>query len=84
MEPLGLNDNLKVTKLIIEEYIDGISNGTLERTEEENQILTNMTNRMKEFYQWDGRKSFLSMTAQKCSDLILYVGKIIEILMLIV
>lgn len=76
MEPLGLNDNLKVTKLIIEEYINGISNKTLVRSEEENQILTNMTDKMKEFYKWDGKDSFVSMAAQNCSDMILYVCKL--------
>jgi len=76
LEPLGLNDNLKVTKLIVEEYIDGISNKTFMRTEEENQILTNMTDKMKEFYKWDGKKSFVSMAAQRCSDMLLYVCKL--------
>ncbi len=45
------------------------------RTEEENQILRNMTDKIKEIYKWDEKKSFKSMAVQSCSDMLLYVCK---------
>ncbi len=37
--------------------------------------MNSITSKMKEYYKWDGKKSLLLMSAQKCSDLLLYVCK---------
>jgi len=50
-------------------------NETLTRTAEENKTMANMNQKLKEIYNWDGKKSFLYMAVQNCSDMLLYVCK---------
>ena len=65
-------------KLILEEYVKGTDpdrNDILRRTEEEQKMLENIVKKMTNYYQWSEHKSFLWMTSQNCSDMIIQIGK---------
>jgi hypothetical protein len=72
---LGANENDLTENLIEEEFIWGISNESCQRTIEENSILANLTQIMKEFYQTTNSQMFVKASTQNCSDLIVNVGE---------
>ncbi len=78
LHSLGLIDNPVTKKMMVDELIDGIKDETIVRTKEDNLTMANLTNKMQDIFKWDGKKSFLFMAAQKCSDMILHVCKLIS------
>jgi hypothetical protein len=72
---LGANENDLTENLIEQEFIWGISNESRQRTIEENSILSNLTQIMKEFYQTTNSQMFVKASTQNCSDLIVNVGE---------
>jgi hypothetical protein len=77
LEPLGANENELAENLVREEFISGISSQSHQRTKEEQEILSNLTQTMKEFYQTNTSRLFMQAYTQNCSDLIVYVGELI-------
>ena len=50
MEPLGVNDDATATKIMMEEFMDGLKsgpNGTIARTHEENEVLALLIQNLK-------------------------------------
>jgi hypothetical protein len=76
LDSLGLIDNPAEKKIMVEELIDGVKDETIVRTTEDNLIMANLTNKMQDIFKWNGKKSFLFLAAQKCSDMILHVCKL--------
>jgi hypothetical protein len=75
LEPLGANENVLVENLLQEQFISGISDVSRQRTTEEEEILSNLTQSMKDFYQSKDSQMFARASTQNCSDLIVNVGK---------
>jgi len=73
LEPLGMNGFSKATKLLTEEFIDGVKSGQI-RSEEELAIIEGLTSKMTEYYNWDKSKSILENSSQKCQDMLVHVG----------
>jgi hypothetical protein len=74
IEPFGANQMVLAENLIREEFISGILNETCQRTKDEVEMLSNMTQTMKEFYQTKDSQMFVRASTQNCSDLIVNVG----------
>ncbi len=78
LELLGVNDISMTEKLINEEFISGIKldpNRTVKRTPLEMEILETVKQKLRENYDWNETKIFDYLAAQKCSDMIVQVGK---------
>jgi hypothetical protein len=75
LEPLGINGFLNGTRILTEEFIDGIKPGSRLRSDDELAIIDDLTKKMIEFYEWDKNKLFLQKSSQKCSDMLIHVGK---------
>jgi hypothetical protein len=78
LEPLGINQNSKAKQVMLEEFIKGKkfdSNQTLKRSNEEEDILNEIKEKLKENYDWNENTSFARMAGQNCSDMIVHVGE---------
>ena len=71
-----MNGFSNATKLLTEEFIDGVKPGSRKRSEEELSIIDGLTRKMTEYYNWDNTKSILENSTQKCPDMLIHVGKI--------
>ncbi len=78
LEPLGANENVLVENLLQEQFISGISDVSRQRTTEEEEILSNLTQSMKDFYQSKDSQMFARASTQNCSDLIVNVGEFFD------
>jgi hypothetical protein len=78
LEPLGANENVLVENLLQEQFISGISDVSRQRTTEEVEILSNLTQSMKDLYQSKDSQMFARASTQNCSDLIVNVGEFFE------
>jgi hypothetical protein len=74
LEPLGANKNALAEKLIREEFISGMLNESHQRMKEEEELFSNLTQTMKEFYQKTNSQMFVRASTQNCSDMIVNVG----------
>jgi hypothetical protein len=80
MESIDANGNLIAEKLIDEEFVSGIKTqkiGTQRRTPVEIQMLETIKQKLRENYKWNDKTNFDFLAAQKCSDMIVEVGKCI-------
>ena len=76
LEPLGANDNLLAENLIQEEFVVGIYNETSrQRTKDEEEMVSNLIQSMKMFYERKNSQKFVLASTQNCSDLIVNVGE---------
>jgi hypothetical protein len=73
---MGANENVFAENLIKEEFISGISNESHHRTKGEEEVLSNLTKTMIEFYQTNTSRMFVQAYTQNCSDMIVYVGEL--------
>ena len=76
LEPLGIDGFSNATKLLTEEFIDGVKPGSKKRSDEELAIIDGLTKKMTDYYNWDKNTSILEKSSQKCSDMLIHVGKI--------
>ena len=75
MEPLGINGYPNLTKLLTEEFIDGIKPGARKRSPEEVVALNGIIKKMTKYYTWNKNNSIFERSSQNCSDMLIHVGK---------
>ena len=75
LKSLGANEDDQIEMLIIEEFIQGVKSGN--RTQEELDILANVTKRLEGFLKTNGTINLVEMATQKCSDLLVYTGEFV-------
>jgi hypothetical protein len=75
LKSLGANEDDQIEMLIIEEFIQGVK--PVNRTQEELDILANVTKRLEGFLKTNGTINLVEMATQKCSDLLVYTGEFV-------
>ena len=71
---MGINGLPNVSKLLTEEFIDGIKSGSKKRSEEEIAASKKLAKKMVDYYQWNTTKSIFGISSQKCADMIIHIG----------
>jgi hypothetical protein len=69
---MGINENPVASKLITEEFFEGITNLSKKRTTEELSILSKIEQKLSTLNE---NKPFVFFASQACPDLLLHVGK---------
>ncbi len=72
LETMGVNEHPEASKLITEEFFEGITNLSKKRTTEELNILSKIEQKMSTL---DEHTPFVFFASQTCPDLLLHVGK---------
>jgi hypothetical protein len=83
VDPIGVNENHRALKILTEEFIDGKKphpNASATRTAEEMKIFDELMAKLKDIYKWNGETSFALMAMQNCSDLFVYVCKLLQLI----
>ena len=71
LDSMGINENPVASKLITEEFFEGITNLSKKRSTEELNILSKIEQKMSTL---DENKPFVFFASQTCPDLLLHVG----------
>ena len=77
LHPLGANDNVRMSKLLFDEFIDGVKNGTV-RSADEKSILNETKQKLRKFYNWNETLPFVRRSAQTCSDMLIHLGQFVR------
>jgi hypothetical protein len=78
LDSLGISDNPKAIKLILEEYIYGQKtkyNKTSQELQEEALFFKEITKTFFENYKWNAKTPVSEMVGQNCSDMLVQIGK---------
>jgi len=68
-----LKTNLfRLSALLYDQFINGYDNGT--QSSEEELILDQLYQKMRDNFGWNESVSFLRISSQKCSDMLIYTG----------